>query len=108
MQALEYSFTSLWPIDPVFLHKAQLGFTNEQTTRSEDSKTFLRENFYNIQSMSDKKEFEERGVSAEEAEEIDLDEQAKPTRKTSHHAPPFLYDDEPGRGHKKKGTRKIK
>jgi hypothetical protein len=58
--------------------------------------------------MSEKREIGEGGVSAEEAEEIDLDEQAKPTRKTSHHARPFSYDEEPGRGHKKKGTRKIK
>jgi hypothetical protein len=58
--------------------------------------------------MSDKKEMEEPGVTAEEAEEIDLDEQAKPTRKTSHHAPPFSYNEEPGRHHKKKGTRKIR
>ena len=59
--------------------------------------------------MSDKKEMEEPGIiTAEEAEEIDLDEQAKPTRKTSHHVPPFSYNEEPGRRHKKKGTRKIR
>lgn len=58
--------------------------------------------------MSDNKEMEEQGVTAEKAEEIDLDEQAKPTRKTSHHAPPFSYNEEPGRHHKKKGTRKIR
>jgi hypothetical protein len=49
---------------------------------------------------------EEPSVTAEDAEEIDLDEQAKPTRKTSHHAPPFLYNEEPGRHHKKKEQRK--
>ena len=58
--------------------------------------------------MSDKKETGEGGVSAEEGEEFDLDEKAKPTRKTSHHARPFSYNEERGRGHKKKGTRKIK
>jgi hypothetical protein len=58
--------------------------------------------------MSDKKEMEESGVTAKEAEEFDLDEQAKPTRKTSHHAPPFSYNEEPGRHHKRKGTRKIR
>jgi len=58
--------------------------------------------------MSDKVETGEGRVSAEEAEEFDLDEQAKPTRKTSHHSRPFSYNEEQGRGHKKKGTRKIK
>ena len=58
--------------------------------------------------MSDKKEMEESNVTAKEAEEFDLDEQAKPTRKTSHHQPPFSYNEEPGRHHKRKGTRKIR
>ena len=58
--------------------------------------------------MSDKKEMEESSVTSQEAEEFDLDEQAKPTRKTSHHAPPFSYNEEPGRHHKRKGTRKIR
>jgi hypothetical protein len=58
--------------------------------------------------MGDKEETGEGRVSAEEAEEFDLDEQAKPTRKTTHHERPFSYNEEPGRGHKKKGTRKIK
>lgn len=57
--------------------------------------------------MSDKNEMEEKGVTAEEAEEFDLDEQPKPSRKTSHHEPPFSYNEEPGRGHKRKSTRKI-
>ena len=46
---------------------------------------------------------EESNVTAKEAEEFDLDEQAKPTRKTSHHEPPFSYNEEPGRHHKRKG-----
>jgi hypothetical protein len=58
--------------------------------------------------MSDKKEMEESSVTSQEAEELDLDEQAKPTRKTSHHAPPFSHNEEPGRHHKRKGTRKIR
>jgi hypothetical protein len=58
--------------------------------------------------MSDKKETEESGVTSKKAEEFDLDEQAKPTRKTSHHAPPFSFNEEPGRHHKRKGTRKIR
>mgnify|MGYP006366183187 CR=1 FL=1 len=58
--------------------------------------------------MSDKKEMEESSVTSQEAEELDLDEQAKPTRKTSHHAPPFSYNEEPGIHHKRKGTRKIR
>jgi hypothetical protein len=58
--------------------------------------------------MSDKKEIEESSVTSQEAEALDLDEQAKPTRKTSHHAPPFSYNEEPGRHHKRKGTRKIR
>jgi len=58
--------------------------------------------------MSDKRKIGEDGVSAEEAEDIDLDEQAKPTRKTSHHARPFSYNEKSGRVHKKKGTGKIK
>ncbi len=49
----------------------------------------------------------EDGVSTKEAEDF-LDEQAKSTRKTSHHTRPFSYNEEPGRGHNKKGTRKIK
>lgn len=58
--------------------------------------------------MSDKKEVEESSVTAKEAEQFDLDEQARPTRKTSRHAPPFSYKEEPGRRHKRKGTRKIR
>jgi hypothetical protein len=69
---------------------------------------YLRENLCNNPNMNDKKETGEDGVSAEEAEDFDLDEQAKSTRKTSHHTRPFSYNEEPGRGHKKKGTRKIK
>jgi hypothetical protein len=53
------------------------------------------------------KEVNKPDLSTEEAMKIDLDEQAKPTRKTSHNAPPLSYNEEPGRHHKKKGTKKI-
>jgi hypothetical protein len=58
--------------------------------------------------MSYKKETEEPGLTTEEAKELELDEQPKPTRKTSHHSPPMSYKEEPGRHHKRKGTRKMK
>jgi hypothetical protein len=58
--------------------------------------------------MSNKKETEEPGLTTEEAKELELDEQPKPTRKTSHHSPPMSYNEEPGRHHKRKGTRKSK
>jgi len=41
--------------------------------------------------MSDKRKIGEDGVSVEEAEDIDPDEQAKPTRKTSHQPRSFPY-----------------
>ena len=53
------------------------------------------------------KEVNKPDLSNEEAKKIDLDEQAKLTRKTSHNAPPLSYNEEPGRHHKKKGTKKI-
>lgn len=58
--------------------------------------------------MSNKKETEEPGLTTEEAKELELDEQPKPTRKTTHHSPPMSYNEEPGRHHKRKGTRKMK
>jgi hypothetical protein len=39
--------------------------------------------------MSNKKETEEPGLTTENAKELELDEQPKPTRKTSHHSPPM-------------------
>ncbi len=53
--------------------------------------------------MSDKKETEESGLTTEEAKELELDEQPKPTRHHSgHHSPPMSYNEETGRAHKKK------
>ena len=37
----------------------------------------------------DKKEVEKPGLSTEEAKELELDEQPKPTRKVSHPATPY-------------------
>lgn len=42
---------------------------------------YLRENLCNNPTMNDKKEIGEDGVSVQEAEGFDLDEQAKSTRK---------------------------
>lgn len=58
--------------------------------------------------MNNKKETEEPGLTTENAKELELDVQPKPTRKTSHHSPPMSYNEEPGRHHKRKSTRKIK
>ena len=53
--------------------------------------------------MSDKKETEESGLTTEEAKELELDEQPKPTRHHSgHHSPPMSYNEETGRAHKKR------
>ncbi|MGB6674675.1 MAG: hypothetical protein WBE34_19785 [Candidatus Nitrosopolaris sp.] len=57
--------------------------------------------------MSDKKETEEPGLTTEEAKELELDEQPKPTRHHSgHHSPPMSYNEEPGSDHKKKAKGK--
>jgi hypothetical protein len=54
-----------------------------------------------------KKEAEEPGLTTEEAKELELDEQPKPTRHHSgHHSPPMSYNEEPGRDHKKKAKGK--
>jgi hypothetical protein len=39
--------------------------------------------------MSDKKEIKEPGLDTEEAKELELDEQPKPTRKVSHPSTPI-------------------
>jgi len=45
----------------------------------------------------------EPGLTTEEAKELELDEQPKPTRHLSgHHSPPMSYNEEPGRDHKKR------
>ncbi len=45
--------------------------------------------------MSDKKEIQEPGLDAEEAKELELNEQPKPTRKVSHPARPIPDNAEP-------------
>jgi hypothetical protein len=59
--------------------------------------------------MSDnKKEIEKPGQSTEEAKELELDEQPKPTRKVSHPATPIGQNEEPSTIDKRKGKRKIR
>jgi hypothetical protein len=56
--------------------------------------------------MSDnKKEIEKPGQSTEEAKELELDEQPKPTRKVSHPATPISDKEEPSTHGKRKGRR---
>ena len=57
--------------------------------------------------MSHKQEITEPDLEAEEAKEIELDEQSKPTRKISHPNIPVPDNLEPSTMNKKKG-RKIK
>lgn len=53
--------------------------------------------------MSNRKETDEPGLTTEEAEELELDEQPKPTRHHSgHHSPPMSYNEEPSIDHKKR------
>jgi hypothetical protein len=66
-----------------------------------------RQNFFSTGYMSDKKETEEPGLTTEEAKELELDEQPKPTRHHSgHHSSPMSYNEEPGSDHKKKAKGK--
>jgi hypothetical protein len=58
--------------------------------------------------MSDKKELEKPGLSTEEAKELELDEQPKPTRKVSHPATPISNNEEPSTHDRRKGRRTIK
>jgi hypothetical protein len=58
--------------------------------------------------MSDKKEIQEPGLATEEAKELELDEQPKPTRKVSHPATPISNKEEPSTHDKRKGRRTIK
>jgi hypothetical protein len=55
-----------------------------------------------------KKEIEIQGESTEEAKELELDEQPKPTRKVSHPATPMSNKEEPSTHDKIKGRRTIK
>ena len=56
----------------------------------------------------DKKEIEKPGLTTEEAKELELDEQPKPTRKVSHPATPISNKEEPSTHDKTKGKRTIK
>ena len=56
----------------------------------------------------DKKEVEKPGLSTEQAKELELDEQPKPTRKVSHPATPISNKEEPSIHDKRKGRRTIK
>jgi hypothetical protein len=58
--------------------------------------------------MSHKKEIQEPGLEAEEAKELELDEQPKPTRKVSHPSTPISNKDEPSTYDRRKGRRTIK
>jgi hypothetical protein len=58
--------------------------------------------------MSDKKEINEPGLNTEEAKELELDEQPKPTRKVSHPSTPISNKDEPSTHDRRKGRRIIK
>ena len=63
------------------------------------------QSFFSTEYMSDKKETEELGLTTEEAKELELDEQPKPTRHHScHHSPPMSYNEEPGKKRKSKQT----
>ncbi len=58
--------------------------------------------------MSDKKEIQETSLDTEEAKELELNEQPKPTRKVSHPDTPISNKDEPSTHDRQKGRRKIK
>jgi hypothetical protein len=58
--------------------------------------------------MSDKKEIQQPGLDTEEAKDLELDEQPKPTRKVSHPSTPISDKDEPSIHDKRKGRRTVK
>jgi len=58
--------------------------------------------------LSHKQEITEPDLEAEEAKDLELDEQSKPTRKISHPNVPVLDIAEPSTMDRKKGRRKIK
>ena len=63
---------------------------------------------YDLNMSHNKKEIEIPGESTEEAKELELDEQPKPTRKVSHPATPMSNKEEPSTHDKIKGRRTIK
>jgi hypothetical protein len=56
----------------------------------------------------DKKQIEKPGQSTEEANELELYEQPKPTRKVSHPSTLISNEEEPSTHDKRKGRRTIK
>jgi hypothetical protein len=58
--------------------------------------------------MSHKQEITEPGLGTEEAKDLELDEQSKPTRKISDPNIPVPNTLEPSTTDKKKGRKKIK
>jgi hypothetical protein len=58
--------------------------------------------------MSDKKEIQKPGLDAEDAKELEIDEEPKSTRKVSHPSTPISNKDEPSTHDKRKGRRTIK
>jgi hypothetical protein len=73
--------------------------------------TFLQDKgryYISVIIMSDKKEIQEPDLDTEEAKEIELNEQPKPTRKVSHPATPIPDNSEPSTNDKIKGRRTIK
>jgi len=50
----------------------------------------------------DKKQIEKPGLSTEDAKELELDEQPKPTRKVSHPSTPISNEEEPSTHDKRK------
>lgn len=58
--------------------------------------------------MSHKQEIKEPNLDVQEAKELELAEQPKPTRKISHPNVPVPEGAEPSTTYRKKGKRKIK
>ena len=71
--------------------------------------TFLQDiDIHNTHTMSNKKEIQKPGLDTEEAKELELDEQPKPTRKVSHPSTPISNKDEPSTHDRRKGRKVIK
>jgi hypothetical protein len=58
--------------------------------------------------MSEKKVIQQPGLDTEEAKELELDEQPKPTRKISHPSTPISNKDEPSTHDRRKRRKTIK
>lgn len=78
----------------------------DQIASVESDETFLRRKSLQYKKMNDKNETEKSGLTTEEAKELELDEQPKPTRHHSgHHSPPMSYNEEPGKQRKGRGSK---